>query len=195
MTFKICNIDGIWSRQGTDSARFLRRWVPLRRAHAPNLTPPQRLGVVCAHLTLWPTGCPWAPWALLIQGLQQARPTLLIGLVHLPHWLLPCLENYHPGVQNPERTKMPLLEHVFGGFIDTAVLAIIHRRNWRQNRWQCDSLTEGKENAVLPQNPGTSNARAETFSSRVRRATTSRTERIWPGGVIPYVIGGNFTGQ
>uniref|UniRef100_A0A8C3V0R2 Metalloendopeptidase n=1 Tax=Catharus ustulatus TaxID=91951 RepID=A0A8C3V0R2_CATUS len=28
----------------------------------------------------------------------------------------------------------------------------------------------------------------------LRRATTSRAERIWPGGVIPYVIGGNFTG-
>uniref|UniRef100_A0A8C8BCB8 Metalloendopeptidase n=1 Tax=Otus sunia TaxID=257818 RepID=A0A8C8BCB8_9STRI len=28
----------------------------------------------------------------------------------------------------------------------------------------------------------------------MRRATTSRAERIWPGGVIPYVIGGNFTG-
>lgn len=26
-------------------------------------------------------------------------------------------------------------------------------------------------------------------------ATTSRTERVWPGGVIPYVIGGNFTGK
>ncbi|MBN3293694.1 TLL2 protein, partial [Polypterus senegalus] len=31
-------------------------------------------------------------------------------------------------------------------------------------------------------------------NSRVRRAATSRQERIWPGGVIPYVIGGNFTG-
>ncbi|XP_066549187.1 tolloid-like protein 2 isoform X1 [Amia ocellicauda] len=30
--------------------------------------------------------------------------------------------------------------------------------------------------------------------SRTRRAATSRQERIWPGGVIPYVIGGNFTG-
>lgn len=47
---------------------------------------------------------------------------------------------------------------------------------------------------MFPQSLGTSNARAET-SPRVRRATTSRTERIWPGGVIPYVIGGNFTGQ
>lgn len=48
---------------------------------------------------------------------------------------------------------------------------------------------------MLPQSPGTLHAGVETFSSRVRRATTSRTERIWPGGVIPYVIGGNFTGQ
>ncbi|KAK3522944.1 hypothetical protein QTP86_009742, partial [Hemibagrus guttatus] len=31
--------------------------------------------------------------------------------------------------------------------------------------------------------------------SRVPRAATSRAERIWPGGVIPYIIGGNFTGS
>ncbi|XP_076001313.1 dorsal-ventral patterning tolloid-like protein 1 isoform X1 [Genypterus blacodes] len=31
--------------------------------------------------------------------------------------------------------------------------------------------------------------------SRFPRAATSRAERIWPGGVIPYVIGGNFTGS
>uniref|UniRef100_A0A670J3I9 Tolloid like 1 n=1 Tax=Podarcis muralis TaxID=64176 RepID=A0A670J3I9_PODMU len=42
--------------------------------------------------------------------------------------------------------------------------------------------------------------RALTFSGsyekkRFPRAATSRTERIWPGGVIPYVIGGNFTGS
>ncbi|XP_048472235.1 tolloid-like protein 2 [Rhincodon typus] len=30
--------------------------------------------------------------------------------------------------------------------------------------------------------------------SRVSRAATSRPERIWPGGIIPYIIGGNFTG-
>ncbi|XP_063314268.1 tolloid-like protein 1 isoform X2 [Pelobates fuscus] len=30
--------------------------------------------------------------------------------------------------------------------------------------------------------------------TRIPRAATSRAERIWPGGVIPYVIGGNFTG-
>uniref|UniRef100_A0A8C2VAY4 Metalloendopeptidase n=1 Tax=Chinchilla lanigera TaxID=34839 RepID=A0A8C2VAY4_CHILA len=54
---------------------------------------------------------------------------------------------------------------------------------------------DGKEDATLPPSPETLNATAKTFSSRVRRATTSRTERIWPGGVIPYVIGGNFTGN
>ncbi|XP_049577209.1 dorsal-ventral patterning tolloid-like protein 1 isoform X2 [Syngnathus scovelli] len=33
------------------------------------------------------------------------------------------------------------------------------------------------------------------YKSRFPRAATSRAERIWPGGVIPYVIGGNFTGS
>nr|XP_030871259.2 tolloid-like protein 2 [Gorilla gorilla gorilla] len=54
---------------------------------------------------------------------------------------------------------------------------------------------DGQENTTLPHSPGTLHAAAKTFSPRVRRATTSRTERIWPGGVIPYVIGGNFTGS
>ncbi|NP_001084377.1 tolloid-like protein 2 precursor [Xenopus laevis] len=34
----------------------------------------------------------------------------------------------------------------------------------------------------------------QTSNDRVRRAATSRTERIWPGGIIPYAIAGNFTG-
>ncbi|KAF4071592.1 hypothetical protein AMELA_G00275250 [Ameiurus melas] len=37
--------------------------------------------------------------------------------------------------------------------------------------------------------------RARAGKSRVPRAATSRAERIWPGGVIPYIIGGNFTGS
>uniref|UniRef100_A0A8C6UAK3 Metalloendopeptidase n=1 Tax=Neogobius melanostomus TaxID=47308 RepID=A0A8C6UAK3_9GOBI len=32
-------------------------------------------------------------------------------------------------------------------------------------------------------------------SSRRKRAATSRPERVWPEGVIPYVISGNFTGS
>ncbi|XP_072240945.1 dorsal-ventral patterning tolloid-like protein 1 isoform X1 [Leuresthes tenuis] len=35
----------------------------------------------------------------------------------------------------------------------------------------------------------------KVMKSRIPRAATSRAERIWPGGVIPYVIGGNFTGS
>uniref|UniRef100_A0A4W3GNC2 Metalloendopeptidase n=1 Tax=Callorhinchus milii TaxID=7868 RepID=A0A4W3GNC2_CALMI len=35
----------------------------------------------------------------------------------------------------------------------------------------------------------------QTEKKRIPRAATSRAERIWPGGVIPYVIGGNFTGS
>uniref|UniRef100_A0A452V7P4 Metalloendopeptidase n=1 Tax=Ursus maritimus TaxID=29073 RepID=A0A452V7P4_URSMA len=58
-----------------------------------------------------------------------------------------------------------------------------------------EARKDGEENAMLLLSPRTSDARSETFSPRVRRATTSRTERIWPGGVIPYVIGGNFTGS
>uniref|UniRef100_A0A8C6JX02 Metalloendopeptidase n=1 Tax=Melopsittacus undulatus TaxID=13146 RepID=A0A8C6JX02_MELUD len=49
-----------------------------------------------------------------------------------------------------------------------------------------------QEGSFLP-SPCTSGMDARS-SPRVRRATTSRAERIWPGGVIPYVIGGNFTG-
>lgn len=30
---------------------------------------------------------------------------------------------------------------------------------------------------------------------RVRRAATSRPERVWPDGIIPYVISGNFSGE
>uniref|UniRef100_A0A8C4QUT2 Metalloendopeptidase n=1 Tax=Eptatretus burgeri TaxID=7764 RepID=A0A8C4QUT2_EPTBU len=34
-----------------------------------------------------------------------------------------------------------------------------------------------------------------TRYARQRRAATARPERIWPGGVIPYVVGANFTGS
>ncbi|XP_007478769.2 tolloid-like protein 2 [Monodelphis domestica] len=58
----------------------------------------------------------------------------------------------------------------------------------------------GRQNSMLPwrpkkKGPKASPATPVESSPRVRRATTSRTERIWPGGVIPYVIGGNFTGS
>ncbi|XP_061626608.1 dorsal-ventral patterning tolloid-like protein 1 isoform X5 [Phyllopteryx taeniolatus] len=42
---------------------------------------------------------------------------------------------------------------------------------------------------------GKSGKAGYTTRSRFPRAATSRAERIWPGGVIPYIIGGNFTGS
>lgn len=42
------------------------------------------------------------------------------------------------------------------------------------------------------QNAARSNQQA---SRRRKRAATSRPERVWPDGVIPYVISGNFSGK
>ncbi|XP_047925093.1 tolloid-like protein 2 isoform X10 [Anser cygnoides] len=58
---------------------------------------------------------------------------------------------------------------------------------------------DGRQNTTLARRPKKEEYKDESGmdtqpSPRVRRATTSRAERIWPGGVIPYVIGGNFTG-
>ncbi|XP_045082672.1 dorsal-ventral patterning tolloid-like protein 1 isoform X2 [Coregonus clupeaformis] len=51
-------------------------------------------------------------------------------------------------------------------------------------------------NTVKPGSVGkTGNAWNVVVKNRVPRAATSRAERIWPGGVIPYIIGGNFTGS
>uniref|UniRef100_A0A8V0ZKP3 Metalloendopeptidase n=1 Tax=Gallus gallus TaxID=9031 RepID=A0A8V0ZKP3_CHICK len=59
--------------------------------------------------------------------------------------------------------------------------------------------TDGRQNTTLVRSLKKKEYKDESgmdarSSPRVRRATTSRAERIWPGGVIPYVIGGNFTG-
>ncbi|XP_052655765.1 tolloid-like protein 2 isoform X2 [Harpia harpyja] len=58
---------------------------------------------------------------------------------------------------------------------------------------------DGRQDTTLVRGPKRKDYKDESgmdthSSPRVRRATTSRAERIWPGGVIPYVIGGNFTG-
>ncbi|XP_038639207.1 tolloid-like protein 2 [Scyliorhinus canicula] len=60
------------------------------------------------------------------------------------------------------------------------------------------TLGNGRSRNVRKGNLNTrwKNQRYQTAPSRSRvgRAATSRAERIWPGGIIPYVIGGNFTG-
>ena len=43
--------------------------------------------------------------------------------------------------------------------------------------------------------PPTSGPPASQPANRRRRAATSRPERVWPDGVIPYVISGNFSGE
>ncbi|OCT57140.1 tolloid-like protein 1 [Xenopus laevis] len=53
----------------------------------------------------------------------------------------------------------------------------------------------GQENATANSQKVDINKSGKSKKIRIPRAATSRTERIWPGGVIPYVIGGNFTGS
>ena len=59
-----------------------------------------------------------------------------------------------------------------------------------------DSLPKNLSRASPGSEPpgGKGEKPASALKGRFPRAATSRAERIWPGGVIPYVIGGNFTG-
>ncbi|XP_056319001.1 bone morphogenetic protein 1a [Danio aesculapii] len=50
-------------------------------------------------------------------------------------------------------------------------------------------------NTGLLSNETSVNTTASSRGSRRRRAATSRPERVWPEGVIPYVISGNFSGS
>uniref|UniRef100_A0AAR2JDA1 Metalloendopeptidase n=1 Tax=Pygocentrus nattereri TaxID=42514 RepID=A0AAR2JDA1_PYGNA len=63
--------------------------------------------------------------------------------------------------------------------------------SWSKNSSKEESLQAGSRNGGT----GVRGRGARGGKSRVPRAATSRAERIWPGGVIPYVIGGNFTGS
>ncbi|GCC24748.1 hypothetical protein chiPu_0003150 [Chiloscyllium punctatum] len=56
-------------------------------------------------------------------------------------------------------------------------------------------LGSGSDQHATNREKNNSEALKRIEKSRVPRAATSRAERIWPGGVIPYVIGGNFTGS
>lgn len=70
-----------------------------RRVQATNLVPSQR-AVSCLNPLI-----SVASRLPLGQMQPQAKPTPVICLVHLLHLLLPYLENYHPEIQNPEKTK------------------------------------------------------------------------------------------
>uniref|UniRef100_A0A3Q0R867 Metalloendopeptidase n=1 Tax=Amphilophus citrinellus TaxID=61819 RepID=A0A3Q0R867_AMPCI len=67
----------------------------------------------------------------------------------------------------------------------------------RIRRFGLDYLPKNdSKGAASPKSqPGNGGKNGKFVKSRIPRAATSRAERIWPGGVIPYVIGGNFTGS
>lgn len=48
------------------------------------------------------------------------------------------------------------------------------------------TANDTSRNGVVPNRQG---------AHRRKRAATSRPERVWPEGVIPYVISGNFSGK
>uniref|UniRef100_A0A803WAR0 Metalloendopeptidase n=1 Tax=Ficedula albicollis TaxID=59894 RepID=A0A803WAR0_FICAL len=58
----------------------------------------------------------------------------------------------------------------------------------------CFIIIAGFEQNITSKGRTTVKFSGKNEKNRFPRAATSRTERIWPGGVIPYVIGGNFTG-
>ncbi|KAF3852458.1 hypothetical protein F7725_005813 [Dissostichus mawsoni] len=80
---------------------------------------------------------------------------------------------------------LPLLPAAFWGDIalDEEDLRILSSQELQQGAANPKSQT-GKGGKIR-----------KVVKRRIPRAATSRAERIWPGGVIPYVIGGNFTGS
>ncbi|XP_021025680.1 tolloid-like protein 1 [Mus caroli] len=85
------------------------------------------------------------------------------------------------------------LGHITGGFGDHgmpkkrgALYQLIERIRRIGSGLEQNNTMKGKAPPKLSE---------QSEKNRVPRAATSRTERIWPGGVIPYVIGGNFTGS
>ncbi|KAM7394462.1 hypothetical protein PAMP_021266 [Pampus punctatissimus] len=65
----------------------------------------------------------------------------------------------------------------------------------RIRRFGFDYLPKNISKASPKSQTGKGGKSGNVAKSRIPRAATSRAERIWPGGVIPYVIGGNFTGS
>lgn len=76
-----------------------------------------------------------------------------------------------------------------------------HGLRYKLNKLTCTSLGKLSKTPPVPGNGSSSSegirsrrAAAEKLLRR-RRAATSRPERMWPDGIIPYVISGNFSGD
>ncbi|XP_041119113.1 dorsal-ventral patterning tolloid-like protein 1 isoform X2 [Polyodon spathula] len=84
------------------------------------------------------------------------------------------------------------LGHTTGGLEEHAISkkVSLYQLIDRIRRFGHDS---GRKNTT--NETGSTKSSGKSKKSRISRAATSRAERIWPGGVIPFVIGGNFTGS
>lgn len=92
------------------------------------------------------------------------------------------------------------LNHLVSSYLSSSsILGLILPNMWLRVFFSLIIILE-----LVPKNEskGATTSKSQTgmiagkaMKRRVPRAATSRFERIWPGGVIPYVIGGNFTGK
>lgn len=77
----------------------------------------------------------------------------------------------------------------------------ISKYQWLNVFWRTSSLTLSRKHGIFTPLSCLSAASTSQISQnrhgahRRRRAATSRPERVWPEGVIPYVISGNFSGM
>lgn len=68
--------------------------------------------------------------------------------------------------------------------------------NFGSKEWQSIQILRGPGNSSTSNGGIRSKREAGTQKlHRRRRAATSRPERVWPDGIIPYVISGNFSGE
>ncbi|XP_059213752.1 bone morphogenetic protein 1-like isoform X2 [Centropristis striata] len=75
---------------------------------------------------------------------------------------------------------------------DLRMFRAFHSSDGSQHAVQTNS-TDSVNNSTS--NESVRRKRAADRLHRRRRAATSRPERVWPDGIIPYVISGNFTGS
>lgn len=142
-----------------------------------------------------------------------ARPPLL-GLLLLllarPGRLLDLADyTYDLGEEDapePLNYKDPCKAAAFLGDIaldeeDLRAFQLLQAANLRQHTPRRSSINKTEGNSSAPSCQSSSGQPPRETPGRWRgrprrrRAATSRPERVWPDGVIPFVIGGNFTGS
>ncbi|KAM6976019.1 bone morphogenetic protein 1-like isoform 3-T3 [Tautogolabrus adspersus] len=95
--------------------------------------------------------------------------------------------------------KDPCKAAVFWGDIaldedDLRMFKDAHKRVSAQHDVQTNHTDSGNS-STSTESVSTQRAADRRTLHRLRRAATSRPERVWPDGIIPYVISGNFSGS